>query len=242
MFFKDLKSAISDYSVGFKLLSQLKLWKFILVPAVIALVVATLIIWGAFAFSDAIGAYIADFWPFSFWENTIRLISNFLGGAITIILGVIVFRHVVMAFSGPFMSPISQKIEDHIRGRKTKSELDFMTSLVRSIRINMRNLFLEILITLPFMLIGFIPILNIICGIIIFLFGSYFAGFGNLDYTLERHFKYKDSVSWVRKNKGLSTGNGVIFMLILLVPVAGILFVLPLSCAAATVSAVKKLS
>jgi CysZ protein len=238
MFFADFKSAISDYGEGFKLLSQLRLWKFILVPALIALLVAAGIVWGSIELAPFIGGYIADLWPFSFWENTIRSIADFMGGALLVIFGIIVFRHVVMAFSGPFMTPISQKIEDHLRGQKTESEIGFTTSLVRSIRINVRNLLVEILATVPFMLLGLVPVFNILCTILIFFFGAYFAGFGNLDYTLERHYKYRDSVKWVQNHRGLATGNGTVFMLILLIPVIGVLLVLPLSCAAATVSVV----
>ncbi|MFT4600300.1 MAG: CysZ protein [Arenicella sp.] len=240
MFFKDFKLAISHYGEGFRLLSKLRLWKFILVPALIAILVAAGIIWASFALAPSVGNYISDFWPFSFWENTIQSISNFLGSALIIILGVIVFRHMVMAFSGPFMAPISRKIEDHLRGKKTISEIGFMTSLLRSIRINVRNLLLETLLTLPFLLLGLIPIFNILTIILLFFFSAYFAGFGNLDYTLERHFKYRDSVKWVQNHRGLATGNGTIFMFILLIPVVGILLVLPLSCSAATVSVVKK--
>lgn len=241
MFFTDFKTAISDYSKGYALLSELKLWRFILVPTLISIGVASAVIWAAFALSDNIGGYIADFWPFSFWEAGIRAISIFLGWAVIIIFGMIAFRHAVMAFSGPFMAPIAQKIEDHLTGEKTKSELDFMTSLVRSIRINGRNLIIELLITFPLLILSFIPVLNLITGFLIFFIGAYFAGFGNLDYTLERHFKFKDSVSWVRKRKGIAIGNGTVFMLILMIPFVGILLVLPLSCAAASVSAVNRL-
>ena len=55
-----------------------------------------------------------------------------------------------------------------------------------------------------------------------------------MDYTLERHFGYKQSVQFVKKNKGFATGNGIVFMLLLLVPFVGIIFVLPLSVTAAS--------
>ena len=72
MFFKDFKTAISDYSQGMKLMSELKLWRFTLIPALIAIVLAILIIALAYFLAPSIGAYISDFWPFSFWEDDQR--------------------------------------------------------------------------------------------------------------------------------------------------------------------------
>jgi CysZ protein len=242
MFFKDFKTAISDYGQGMKLLSELKLWRFTLIPAIIAVVLATIIIALAYYMAPSIGAYISDFWPFSFWENAIKSISNFLGGALIIIVGFMVFKHAVMAFSSPFMSPISERIEAHMTKREAKSKLSMRTTLLRSIRINFRNLLMELMLTIPLLILSLIPVINLITGILLFLLGAYYAGFGNLDYTLERHKKYTVSKKFVQSHKGLACGNGTIFMLALLIPVLGVALILPLSTAASTVSAVNKLN
>ena len=70
---------------------------------------------------------------------------------------------------------------------------------------------------------------------------SYYAGFGNMDYTLERHFTYRESISFVKRNKGTALGNGIVFMAMLLIPVVGIILVLPLSVTAASTETVKLL-
>jgi CysZ protein len=70
---------------------------------------------------------------------------------------------------------------------------------------------------------------------------AYYAGFGNMDYTLERHYKYKDSLQFVRKHRGLAIGNGIVFILFLLIPVIGVILVLPLSVTAASTRTVQAL-
>ena len=55
-----------------------------------------------------------------------------------------------------------------------------------------------------------------------------------MDYTLERHYEYKESVDFVKRHKGVAIGNGIIFTIMLFIPVIGVLMVLPLSVTAAT--------
>ena len=59
-----------------------------------------------------------------------------------------------------------------------------------------------------------------------------------MDYTLERHFDYKESIRFVKKNRGVAIGNGIIFMLFLLIPVLGVILVLPFSVTAASIQTV----
>ena len=61
-----------------------------------------------------------------------------------------------------------------------------------------------------------------------------------MDYTLERHYNYKDSITFVKQHKGIAIGNGIVFMLLLMIPVIGIILVLPLSVVSATKETVKR--
>jgi len=81
--------------------------------------------------------------------------------------------------------------------------------LIRGIRVNGRNLLMELVITIPILLLKFIPVVNIFSTILLFTVQAYYAGFGNMDYTLERHYQYKESVQFVRKNRGLKKSNNL---------------------------------
>jgi CysZ protein len=138
------------------------------------------------------------------------------------------------------MSPVSEKIETHFYGENhSHRNTSNAAQLWRGIRINVRNLVMELLLTIPIILIGFIPVVGIISSVLLFLVQSYYAGFGNMDYTLERHFKYSESIEFVRRNRGLAIGNGMVFMGMLLIPVIGIILVLPLSVTAASTETLK---
>ena len=157
-------------------------------------------------------------------------------------LGFLLFKHFVLALSAPFMGIISEKIEIHLTGVKSlDTRSSSMKLLVRGVRIATRNLFRELILTIPILLLGLIPAIGIFSTVLLFLMQAYFAGFGYMVYTLERHFNYKDSVKFVRKNRGMATGNGIVFMLFLFIPVVGAILVLPFSVTAATIETIKKI-
>ena len=85
-----------------------------------------------------------------------------------------------------------------------------------------------------------LPFFSPFVAVAIFLVQSYYAGFGSMDYTMERHLKVRDSIRFVRSNRGLALGNGAVFILLLMTGI-GFLFALPLSTAASTPEVVKRL-
>lgn len=236
-------SGMEAYSGTLNLISKLKLWKYFLIPITISIITATLIFVAAYGFSDNIGRFIAQIWIWDWGKETFTSISTFIGGIVVLALGIIVYKHIILALSAPFMSPVSEKIEAYLTGieRDPSNSTSFQEQLWRGIRINMRNLVKELLVSIPILLLKFVPVVNIFSFALLFLVQAYFAGFGNMDYTLERHFKYRDSVRFVGRYRGIAIGNGIIFILFTLVPLLGWVMVLPFSVTAATSSTVRLL-
>lgn len=228
------------YTGAYGLISKLKLWKYFVIPMLISLIVSILIFVSAYGLSDNLGRWMSSFWPWDFGKKTFNFISTVLSAIIIFFIGAFLFKHIIMALSSPFMSPVSEKIEAYFTGKPAKNYVstNFSKQLVRGIRIGMRNLFKELTLTIPILILKFIPVVNIFSTILLFLVQAYYAGFANMDYTLERHFKYKDSVAFIRQHRGLAIGNGIGFLLLLLIPVVGVILVLPLSVTSASVIAV----
>lgn len=238
---KDITSGISAYFQAFSLISKLKLWKYFVIPMLISLVTALAVFSSAYTLSDNLGNFISKIWAWQWGKQTFLTISTLISGLIIIVLGLIFFKHIIMALSAPFMSPVSEKIEKHLTRNTTNQhrKTTFFQQLWRGIKVNVRNLIMELLLTIPILLLKFIPIVNILSTIMLFTVQAYYAGFGNMDYTLERHFKYQESIQFVNKNKGLAIGNGIVFMALLILPIIGVVLVLPLSVTAATVKTVE---
>ena len=244
---KNIFTGIKAYAGAFELISKLKLWKYFVIPILISVATAIVIGISAYGFSDNIGEFISQIWVWEWGKETFTTISEIFGGIIIIAIGLILYKHIIMALSAPFMSPVSEKIEAHLLGDNSNlihqhRNTSFQEQLWRGIRINIRNLFMELWLTIFILIISLIPVIGWFTSLLLFFIQAYYAGFGNMDYTLERHFKYKESVSFIKQNRGIAVGNGIIFMLFLLIPVIGVILVLPLSVTAASTETVKLLN
>ena len=241
---KEILSGLKSYQYSIGLISKLSLWSYFLIPILISLVTASIIAVLVWQFSDNMGHWIEQIWPWETGKQAFFIFAEIISALFIIAIGLILYKHIVMALSAPFMSPVSEKIERHLLGETHKHrDTSFKEQLWRGIRINLRNLSIELLITLPTLLLNFIPIIgNFFSAVLLFLTQSYYAGFGNMDYTLERHLDYSNSIHFVRKNRGQAIGNGMVFMLFLLIPVLGVILVLPLSVTAASKMSVALLS
>ena len=159
-------------------------------------------------------------------------------------LGLILFKNLVMAISSPFMSPLSERTEEILLGATSDvhfSASQMLSDLIRGLRIALRNIIRELFYTLLLFLVGLIPFFSPFAPIVIFLVQSYYAGFGNMDFTLERHFKVRDSVRFVRSNRWLALGNGAFFILLLFTGL-GFIIVLPLGTVGAAMVTVPRLN
>ena len=236
----NLIDGLKAYLEAYRVISRLKLWRFFMIPMLISVVVFLSVVLVSISFSEVIGLYISSFWSWDFGKETINTVSMILGGIILISTGLILFKHLVMILSAPFMGPISKKIEDDFIGVTSQVQVSSpLTLMFRSLKISSRNLFRELLFSIPILLLGIIPFIGFFSLIFLFLMQAYFAGFGNMDYTLERHFSYQKSIQFVKANKGIAIGNGLVFMLFLLIPFVGIIFIIPFSVTSATIATVK---
>lgn len=234
---------ISAYGRALQLIRSLNLWSFFLIPAAISMVLAAIIVGFAWNIGDDLGGWLISWYPWETGAATVNKITNVLGGVLVVILGLILYKNLVMAFSSPFMSQMSEKIERNYHPAYVPP--GFSTSrmageIVRGLRIALRNIAREIFFTVLLLLIGLIPFFSPFVAIIIFLVQAYYLGFGSMDYTLERHLNVQESIRFVRSYRGLAMGIGAVFLLLLMTGI-GFLFALPLSTAAATPEVIRRL-
>ncbi|MDB4335197.1 EI24 domain-containing protein, partial [bacterium] len=190
-----------------------------------------------------------DFESWTFWG------AEVLGGIFYWVMYIFVqlFLFIVFAYIGGYivlilMSPIfailSEKVETILTGKDYPFSLSqFLKDIQRGVLLALRNLGVELMLTVVLFVLSFIPVVGWLSTLALFFISSYFYGFSYIDYSLERKkMDLKQSVKFVRMNKGLAIGNGMVFSLLLLIPVIGIFlagFASIVAVTAATMSVVE---
>jgi CysZ protein len=240
--FASFLAGISAYGRALQLCFKYNLWIYFLVPALLCILLGGGMIYGVWNVSDDLGNWMAGFWPFNWGKSWVDNVAQVFGGLAVGAFGFIIFRNLILAIAGPFMSLLSERVENRLRGEASAAfKLSaFLSDMARGIRIAIRLIVRELFFTTLLFLLGLIPGLAVITTPLIFIVQAYYAGAGNIDFALERHYRVRDSIRFVRQNRGLAIGNGTVYLLLLL-SVVGFLVALPLGTIAATVETVKRI-
>ncbi len=239
---KEFIAGFTAYGKTLGLVSELRLWGYVLIPGLISALLGIGIILGAISISDDIGGWLISLYPFEWGRPVLEKVANVFGGLLVAAAGLILFKSLVIAVSSPIMSPLSEKVEKHLTGSPGHVSVtlpEIVSDIVRGVRISIRLIIRELFFTIILLLIGLIPFFSPFVAVAIFIVQAYYAGFGNMDFALERHFRVRDSVRFVRQHRALAIGNGVVYLLLLVTGI-GFLFALPLGVIAATVETAKR--
>jgi len=216
-----VKSVISGFSAYFKvipLFSRLKLWRYVLLTALIALGLILIFVPIAYLLGTAIVALIENTWSAQFsglarWLT--RLISLTIALAFLVVFA-LVFKHILLVASAPWMGKVAERVRHYIAPQELPQVKPLQSLTARSLRLNLRLVGKELLYSTPLLLLTLIPGVNLVSSVALFVVQSFYVGVGALDYSVERDYDYRGSIAFYDAHKGLSTGIGVGFVLLLL--------------------------
>ena len=234
---------VSAYLQSFGIIRRYKLWKYVLLSGVISLLLGFGILRVIWSYSDNIGGWLSGFYKWEFGRSVFESAIDYIAGGLLTILAFLVYKYIVMVIVSPFMSLLSEEIERKMSNNTNESTFSiktFISDLIRGLRIAIGNLIKELGLTAAVLLIGLFPVVTIAVPPLIFIIQAYYAGFGNLDYFLERHASVSESKHFVNRNKGLAIGNGAVFLALLFIPVIGLFLAPALATTAATLEALKR--
>jgi len=163
-------------------------------------------------------------------------IKGFISGFIWLIVKMLFFSiflyfggYIILILMSPVFAYLSEKTEKIIAGNTYPFNGEqWIRDIVRGILITLRNIFYELVIIILIFIFSFIPVIGwlvaLLNSIILFFVSAYFYGFSFMDYSLERKkLNIKQSVKFVRKNKGIAVSGGLIFALSMMFPFCGML-------------------
>jgi CysZ protein len=243
--FKDFTDGVVSYGRAWRMIADNRLWYYVLMPGLISLILGASIGYSAYLLHHDVANYITMTYPQQWLGSSIIAhIANYLSWFALAVTGFLTYRNILMALLAPFMSPLSARIQA-IETGKTVYDPPFLSLtnfklILRGLVLSFRNLLKELWYTLWLLLLGFVPILGLIAPFLIFMVQSFYSGFSNLDYTLEKYYNVKNSKAFSQHHRWLAVGNGSVFLLLLAVPVLGLFLAPALSTVAATLEAVKR--
>jgi len=241
--FSGLIEGASAYFSAFKIIREYSLWKYVILSGLVSAVFGFAIFYSIWQSADFVGDWLGSFYSWDFGKSIFNKVLDYFAGGVMIVLALVLYKYVIMVIVSPFMSLMSEAIEkqenaDYVAPAFSLSKS--ISDLLRGLRIALGNLIKELALTLGIFLVGLFPLFTIATPVLLFLVQSYYAGFGNIDYYLERRATVRESKRFVSHNKGFAIGNGAVFMVLLLIPVIGLFLAPALGTVAATTQAMER--
>lgn len=222
---QDIFRSLGSYFDSFRAIGKYGLWKYVFISILISTLLGAGIFWMSKGLGSELGEFLSGLWRWERGSDLVGKLASGLSYGLVTLVFLFIYKYVLFVALSPLMSYVSEHIESKYDGTEpipfkfTK----FFSDIVRGLRIALRNIVRELFFSLILLLLGLIPIFTLFSAVGIYLIQAYYAGFGNMDYYMERRLNVKESVAFVKRRKGAALANGAIFLLILMIPIAGMM-------------------
>ena len=229
--FREVLAAVQAYGKAHQFIMQHKLWKWILIPGIVYCILFMTGIYFVWGYSGDFVEYLFNLLPVKVWiqdleSSWISFFFILLGLSIRFMILLLCFsyyKYLFLVLGSPLFSYLSEKTEA-IMDRKDYpfSWQQFMKDMVRGIVMSIRNSLNQTLCVIALIILSFIPIVGWITPLFAFFIEAYFYGFSMVDYSCERHkLNTKQSIQFIRAHRRIALGNGMVFYLMMFIPVLG---------------------
>ena len=243
---KEIVIAIQSYFRAHQFISKHRLWKWILIPGILYMI---LFIVGMFFFwesSDTAVTYLSRRVGIDRWLHQQKsgiLSFFFLMGEIMVRLILVLFyfslfKYLFLIVGSPLFAYLSEKTESIIEGKDYPFNFkQLLIDVVRGVKLALRNTLWQTVYTVSLLILSFFPVVGWITPVITVFIECYYYGFSMLDYSCERHkLSPSESITYIGNHKGLAIGNGMVFYMMHLVPILGWVLAPSYAVVAATIS------
>lgn len=213
--------------------------RFVLVPLLINVAVFAILGWLLFGSlfdwmaNWALFERFGDFWI----VEKFRQILQFVVGAILSVVLIYAFTLLANLIGAPFNSLLAERVELHMTGKSPTTDpsmLFLVKSIPKTMRSEVSKLLYLALWSIPLLIVGFIPIVNIAAPFLVFGFGAWMFALEYIDYPMgNRGLFFKDVKQTLRERRPMALGFGSIVAVFSIVPIVN-LVIMPVAVAGAT--------
>lgn len=243
---KEIVIAIQAYRKAHVFIGKHRLWKWILIPGLVYMILFTIGLYFFWISADTAVSHLSQFIGVDRWlhrQHSSALSFIFLMGGIMVRLIMMffyfsLFKYLFLILGSPVFSYLSEKTESIIEGKEFVFRGSvFIHDIQRGIRLALRNCLWQTVYTVSILILSFIPLAGWITPVISGLVECYYYGFSMLDYSCERHkLSPSESINFIGQRRGLAIGNGLVFYLMHLIPFVGWVLAPSYALVAATIS------
>lgn len=249
---KEIILAVESYFDAHRFIVKHKLWKWILIPGLLYLILFMVGMYYFIQSSNEAVNYLSNLIGIDTWlqaQESPILSFLFLMGSIMVRLILLLlyfslFKYLFLIIGSPLFAYLSEKTEAILEGKDFPfSFTQLAKDIIRGVRIALRNALWQSVYLVSLLLLSLIPLVGWIAPMISLLVECYYYGFSMLDYSSERkRLSASESLRFIGRHKGLAIGNGMVFYMMHAVPVLGWLLAPAYAVVAATLSMRKVLS
>ena len=220
---KEIIIAIQSYSEAHNFIRLHKLWKWILIPGIIYML---LFVTGMYFFwqsADNAVTYLSqqiglEGWlqrQRSEWLSFLFVMVGLMLRLILVFFYFSLFKYIFLIMGSPVFAYISEKTQSILEGRDFPfSMAQLVKDAWRGIKLALRNTLWQTVYVVSLMLLSFVPVVGWIAPLIALFIECYYYGFSMIDYSMERNkLSPAASIDFISHHKGLAIGNGLMFYL-----------------------------
>lgn len=220
---KEIIIAIQSFAEAHRFIRQHRLWKWILIPGIIYML---LFITGMFFFwqsADNAVTYLShaiglEGWlqrQRSEWLSFLFVMIGLMLRLILVFFYFSLFKFMFLIIGSPVFAYISEKTQSILDGRDFPfSWPQLLKDAWRGIKLALRNTLWQTVFVVSLLLLSFLPVVGWIAPLIALFIECYYYGFSMIDYSMERNkMSPAASIHFISHHKGLAIGNGLMFYL-----------------------------
>ncbi|UYQ92280.1 EI24 domain-containing protein [Chitinophaga horti] len=229
--FREFLGALQAYGKAHQFIIKHKLWKWIIIPGVIYCLLFILGIIFVWSYSGDFVEFLFNLLPLKMWmaelENSwVNFIFLLLGFSVRIILLLLYFsffKYLFLIVGSPVFAYLSEKTEAIIQHKDFPfSWKQLLEDIARGIRLSFRNLLYQSMYMAAIFLLAFIPVVGWITPLVALIIECYYFGFSMMDYSFERRrWSMRQSIVYIGQHRGMAIGNGLVFYIMMFVPIIG---------------------
>ncbi|MBW7840059.1 MAG: EI24 domain-containing protein [Chitinophagaceae bacterium] len=244
--FRQISISFHSYLEAHQFIRTHRLWGWIILPGIVYAVLFLVSIYFLLSGSGQLFTWMVARLGLSDWvsgEHSAIIGYLILFGKVLFYILVLLlyfswFKYIFLIAGAPWFALLSEKTESLLTGKDYPFRLSqLIRDVFRGIKIALRNAFWQTLLIIALLLLGMIPVVGWVAPVISVLVECYYFGFSMLDYTSERRgLGVRKSIEFINRRKGLAIGNGLVFYVMLAIPIAGWVLAPAYAVIAATLS------